>query len=135
MKPDKRIEEFTKYLITEANSEGPSSDFVEKVMDTIKAEYSIATVKKDKPLISKWGWIFISLLIVSGCTYVFTGNFENPSFLSGIDFDVASKISSLNIFEGIKLSKMFTMSFILFSMLVVFQLVVIKNYFNKQNAL
>jgi hypothetical protein len=135
MKTSKNIEDFTKYIITEVSSEKPSSNFVDKVMDTIKTENSITSIKAQHPLISKRGWVIVSLLIVGVFILVLTGNFENPEFVSKIQGTISSKLNAFNLFEGIRISKLFTFSFVFFSALVVLQIVFIKNYFNRQNAI
>ena len=131
MKKDKNIEDFTKFILKEATSEAPSFDFVNKVMDTIHIE-SIPALKEDKPLISVLGWVFISLFIIGICAMVFYGTSDSPSLLSSINWSFVDKIPSFNIFEKIHFSSKFAFSFVFFSILVILQLVIIKNYANKE---
>lgn len=44
-----------------------------------------------------------------------------------------NRLPSIEIFSKIHFSNTFTLSFIVFSIFVIFQLIVIKNYFNKQH--
>lgn len=133
MKREKNIEEFTKYLLKEAATESPSPDFVDKVMGTIKLESSKGALLDYKPIISKWGWVFIALLVIGLCTFIGTSNFENPAVLTSIDFSFLNNVTSINLFENIYFSKTFTLTFTLFTILVLVQLIAIKNYFNRQN--
>lgn len=133
MKPDKKIEEFTKYLIKEAHLGSPSSDFVNKVMDAVELEAKPIVLKNYKPLISKLGWIFILVGIVAVSFFMLSGTSQSSDLLSKIDFSFLDKIRSLNLFGGIQFSKLFTFSFVFFSALVILQIFVIKNYFNRQN--
>ncbi len=133
MKREKNIEEFTKYLMKEADTDSPSVNFVNKVMNIINLESSRGAIKAYKPVISITGWVFISLLIIGVCTFIFTGNFENPEILTSIDFSFFNNLPSINLFENIHFSDTFTLTFILFTILALIQLVAIKNYFNRQN--
>jgi len=143
MKDDKKIEDFTKNIINEVELETPSNDFVAKVMNSVKLESEISVVKKYKPLIPLKGWIFIAFVFTLLITYILTGPSMDSSILSNQDFSFFDKvpsinivdyISSINIFDSIHLSNTFTFSFVFFSVLVVIQLFVIKNYVNKVNS-
>lgn len=131
MKTDKNIEEFTKLIMREATIEKPSDNFVGKVMGTVLTENK-PVLTDSKPLISTIAWFFISLLFVGLSVLVFFDASETPSFLSSINWSFFNKLSSFNIFEKIHFSSLFTFSFVFFSALVILQLMVIKNYINKE---
>lgn len=146
MKTDKNknIEKFTKYIIKEAQVESPSQDFLTKVMDSVKLEKEKSLIKVYKPLISKLVWIIIITVFVALSIFMLTGNSGNYDLFSKVDMSFFDKIPSMNIFENISsinifknihFSSTFTYSFVFFSILVMLQLFVIKNYLNKQNAL
>ncbi|PHS52541.1 MAG: hypothetical protein COB01_06900 [Lutibacter sp.] len=132
MKADKNIEDFTKFMMKEATVEMPSENFVTKVMNTIQVE-SIPALKENKPLITVAGWVIISLFFVTICTLVLFGTYESPSLISNLDWSFMNELPSLSIIDRIHFSSTFNFSFILFSILVILQLVVIKNYVNKEN--
>jgi len=141
MKPDKNIEEITKYIIKEAQVESPSDGFLNKVMDSVKIESELSLSKKYEPLISKKVWVLIAVVFIALSVFLLTGTTENYNLISKVDFSLLDKlpsinvfdtISSINIFKNIHFSTTFTLSFIIFSVLAVFQLYVIKNYYNKE---
>ncbi|NOR29274.1 MAG: hypothetical protein GQ540_12170 [Lutibacter sp.] len=141
MKADKNIENFTKYIINEAAIESPSSDFLNKVMDSVKIESELSLSKKYQPLISKKVWVLIAVAFITLSIFLLTGSTENYDLISKVDFSLLDKlpsinifdtISSVNIFKNIHFSNTFTFSFIFFSILVFVQLFVIKNYINKE---
>lgn len=134
MKTEKNIEEFTTYIMKEANIEAPSTDFLNKVMDSVKLENKLSLSKVYKPLISKSAWVIITIVIVFLSIFIFTESSQNSMKLPNINFALFNEIVSTNLFERIHFSDTFTFSFVLFSLLVILQLVVIKNYFNKQNT-
>ncbi len=134
MKPDKNIEKFTKYIIEEAQVESPSSNFVNKVMDSVKLESKLSISRVYKPLISKPAWIVIMVVFVALSIFILAGNYENATIFSKIDLTFLDKILSFNLFERIHFSTTFTFSFVIFSILVLIQIAAIKNYFNKQHV-
>jgi ribosome-binding factor A len=128
MKTEKNIEEFTKYIMKEANVEKPSADFVNKVMNSVKMESDLSVSKVYQPLISKSAWAAITVAFVALYIFILTGTSQDSLLIPNIHFTLLDKISSINLFERIHLSETFTFSFVLFSILVILQLIVIKNY-------
>ncbi|MBK5208696.1 MAG: hypothetical protein JJE44_04230 [Flavobacteriaceae bacterium] len=133
MKTEKNMDEFTKYIMMEADVEAPSADFLNKVMDSVKLESKLSLSEVYKPLISKSVWAIITAAIIALSIFIVTGTSQNPTMFSTIDLDIFNKINSVNLLGRIHFSDTFTLSFVLFSIFVILQLVVIKNYFNKQN--
>lgn len=133
MKTEKNMDEFTKYIMMEADVEAPSADFLNKVMDSVKLESKLSSSEVYKPLISKSVWAIITAAIIALSIFIVTGTSQNPTMFSTIDLDIFNKINSVNLLGRIHFSDTFTLSFVLFSIFVILQLVVIKNYFNKQN--
>ncbi|SNR31826.1 hypothetical protein [Lutibacter flavus] len=134
MKQDKNIEEFSKFILKKAGTEMPSNDFVNNVMDAINLENSKSTVTIYKPLISKQGWGLITVSLIVLIIFIIT-NTESLLMLPSIDFSFLNKFNSINVFENIKFSKIFTLSFVLFTIYVIFQLIIIKNYFSKRHII
>jgi hypothetical protein len=134
MKANKNIEDFTKFIMKEASLEAPSDNFVIEVIDTIHVK-TLPVLKVDKPLISKTGWIFISLFFVGIYTFVLFGTYESSSQLSNLDWSFMENLPSLNLLDRIHFSSIFNFSFMFFSILVILQLVVINNYVNKENRI
>lgn len=134
MKTEKNIEEFTKFVIKEANVEGPSADFLKKVMDSVKLENKLSLSNVYKPVISKSVWAVIAIAFVFLSFFIFIGASQDSMKLPNINFALFNEIVSTNLFERIHFSDTFTFSFVLFSLLAILQLIIIKNYFNKQNT-
>ena len=135
MKTEKDIEEFTKYIMKEANVEEPSADFLNKVMNSVKLESELSKTRVYQPLISKSAWAAIAVGFIVLCFIIITGNFQDTVLIPNVHFTLFDQISSINLFERIHLSDTFTFGFVLFSFLVILQLIVIKNYFNKQRMI
>lgn len=131
MKTNKDIETFTKYIMNEAGIEKPSADFVNSVMDKISIVNKPVLQNVYEPLISKLGWFLIAVLFGALYIFVLTETPQNSTILSKINLNFLSKISAIHIFEGIHIPTIFTFIFVIFTVLFLVQLVVIKNYFNK----
>lgn len=135
MKQDKNIDEFSKNLIKDVGLETPSSNFVSNVINNIQIEQNRNMQLVYKPLISKLGWFCIALIIIGLFVFFNISNTKSILQFPTIDLSFFRKINVLHVFEQIKLSKLFTFSFILFSVLVLFQLYYIKKYFNKNTII
>lgn len=133
MNEDKKIEDFTTYLMNEIDVDIPSNDFVINVMESI--EFENESLLSYKPLIPKSVWALIIVLFLALTVFVLTGSTVNYYLLSSIDIKILNELSEIDLFKHIQFSKTFTFSFILFSVFVLFQLYVIKKYFNKQHLI
>lgn len=135
MKEDKKIENFTTYLMGEIDVDNPSEDFLANVMKSIELEVEVETVTTYKPLIPKSVWGLMIILFFALIVYVITGSTVNHYLIEALDLKVINDIFEIDLFKNIHFSKIFTFSFILFSVFVTIQLFVIKNYFNKQHSI
>ena len=135
MKQDKNIDDFSKYLIKDVGLEMPSSNFVANVINTINVKQSKRSVTVYKPLISKIGWFCIAFSLIGLFTFFYISKSESSIQFLQIDMSFFNKLRVITIFEQMKLSKIFTFSFVLFSVLVLFQLYYIKKYFNKNTSI
>tara|TARA_R110001583_G_scaffold58714_4_gene174825 strand:+ start:1182 stop:1589 length:408 start_codon:yes stop_codon:yes gene_type:complete len=135
MRQDKKIEEFSKFIIKEAGTEVPSNDFVNNVINTIGFEISKSTVTIYKPLINKQTWLLIGVVLIGLGIYVFASIAESSIMLQTIDVSFLNRFNSINIFEKMKLPTVFVFSSVLFSILVLVQLTVIKKFLNSENSI
>lgn len=133
MKNYKNIDDLTKFTMKEAGQESPSLDFVSNVMSTIQHEVAKESVSTYKPPITTWGWVIIGLSILSLLALFFSGTIESTYNISipEVSFEFLSTLNTFNIFENLKFSKHFVLGMSMFAGFVVFQIVVIKNYFYK----
>jgi len=131
MKTNKNIEDFTKYIIKESSIEKPSADFVAKVMNRIDLESNPIYENKYKPLISKLGWIIISLVLILSSIYFWSKKFNPSNYLSGLNLSFSTNFSLTKIFNEINIPSTFTFVFVFFTILVIIQLLIIKKYFDK----
>lgn len=129
MEEDKNIEKFTKDILNEIGLEKPSASFVGNVMNIVNLPI---TEKKTvyKPLISKKVWILIAACFVGILTLAFTLPTDNSLF-DIIGFNINTNIS-FNFLKGISLSNPFIYALIVFGLLLLVQVYMLKNNFDKQ---
>ncbi|RKR10093.1 hypothetical protein C8C83_1762 [Flavobacterium sp. 90] len=127
---DKNIENLIDKMMSENTLESPSIDFTSKIMSQVLvAEKS--KIKAYKPLISKTTWIFIGISLIALTTYSIYSNNGISNF--GIDKAYSDKASAL--FSGIHFSKNIMYALLIVPFMILIQIGVLKNYFDKKYQL
>lgn len=127
---DKNIENLIDKMMAEDTLESPSIDFTSKIMSQVLiAEKSKAKVYK--PLISKPTWVIISLSLLTLTGYsVFVNN-----DLSNIEMVQLYSDKASNLFSGIHFSKTILYAILIVSFMILIQIGLLKNYFDKKYEL
>ncbi|MFH6998001.1 hypothetical protein ACHRVZ_08710 [Flavobacterium sp. FlaQc-57] len=127
---DKNIENLIDRMMSENNLDSPSLDFTSKIMSQVLvAEKS--KIKAYKPLISKSTWIFIGVALAALVVYVLL--FSGTDNQLEIGKSYADKISTA--FSGIHLSKNILYAILIVPFMILVQIGVLKNYFDKKYEL
>lgn len=127
---DKEIENLIEKMMRENTLESPSFDFTSKIMSQVLvAEKS--KIKTYKPLISKSTWIFIGISLVALTAYAVYFNNDISNF--EIDKTYSDKASAL--FSGIHFSTNVLYALLVVPFMVLIQIGVLKNYFDKKYEL
>lgn len=127
---DKNIENLIDKMMSESTLESPSIDFTSKIMaQVLVAEKN--KVKTYKPLISKTIWVIIgfSLLALAIHASLFSGTEYNLE----IDKSYTERFSAL--FSGIHLSKNIMYAVLIVPFMILIQIGLLKNYFDKKYEL
>lgn len=127
---DKNLENLIDKMMSENILESPSSDFTSNIMSQILvAEKS--KIKPYKPLISTTTWIFIgaALALLIAYNVLFSGAENNVE----IGKTYTDKIAA--IFSGIHISKNVLYVFLIVPVMMLIQIGVLKNYFDKKYQL
>lgn len=124
---DKDIENLIDKMMSETTLDSPSIDFTSKVMaQVLVVEKSKAMVYK--PLISKFTWFVIGLALIALVVY--------PSFFAGTDSNIeigkayADKVTAL--FSGVHFSENVLYALLVIPFMMLIQLGLLKNYFDKK---
>lgn len=127
---DKNIEQLIEKMMAEDKLQTPSFDFTSKIM----AEVHVLEKKKlkaYKPLISKPVWISIGLAVVALVIYISLFSVsENNLKIDEIGKLYSDKIA--NSFSGIHFSKNILYAILVVPFMILVQVGVLKNYFDKK---
>ena len=134
MKQDKELNEFTKYIVKESELKSPSSNFVKNVMSKIEEEVSINTQFVYKPLISKKGWFIIFSVIVLATIAVIRNTQATSTYLSSWELSFLENTVNYFQFNEIEFSKTFVICSVLFSLMMMVQVLGIKHFYNKETS-
>ena len=127
---DKNIENLIDKMMSENSLESPSIDFTSKIMSQVLvAEKS--KVKVYKPLISRTTWVFIGICLIALTVYSFYSgsNISNSEIVNLY----SEKVSTL--FSGIHFSKNILYAILIVSFMILIQIGLLKNYFDKKYEL
>lgn len=127
---DKNIENLIEKMMTENTLQSPSADFTANLMSQILIAEK-AKIKPYKPLISISTWIFIGVALALLIVYnVFFAGTENNL---EIGKSYTDKISA--IISGIHISKTLLYAILIVPFMILIQIGVLKNYFDKKYEL
>ncbi|MFH7014157.1 hypothetical protein ACHRV5_20060 [Flavobacterium sp. FlaQc-52] len=126
---DKNIENLIEKMMAESSLESPSIDFTSKIMSQVLIVEK-SKIKTYKPLISKQTWILIIGALVALTVYAIASG--NTTDLK-INELYVEKVSDL--FSGIHISTNIIYAFLVVPFMLLIQIGVLKNYFNKKYQL
>jgi uncharacterized membrane protein len=127
---DKNIENLIDKMMAENTLESPSMDFTSKIMSQVLVAEKSKT-KSYKPLISKTIWILIGFGLIS--LIVYTSLFSGTEYNLVIDKSYTERFSA--VFSGIHLSKNILYAVLIVPFMILIQVGVLKNYFDKKYEL
>lgn len=127
---DKNIENLIEQMMAETTLQSPSIDFTSNIMSQILVAEK-PKIKPYKPLISISTWIFIGITLTILIIYnvFFAGTQNNLK----IEKSYTDKISA--IVSGIHISKTLLYALLIVPFMILIQIGVLKNYFNKKYQL
>jgi hypothetical protein len=129
-KSDKNIEQLIEKMMAEDKLQSPSIDFTSKIMANIQAleEKKLSVYK---PLISKPIWISIGIAVALLVIYIsFFSVSENNIEIEQIGKLYSDKIA--NSFSGIHFSKNIMYAILIVPFMILVQVGILKNYFDKK---
>lgn len=127
---DKNIENIIDKMMAEGTLETPSFDFTSKVMAQVLATEK-AKIKPYKPLISISTWIFIGVALA--LLVIYNSFFAGAENNLEIEKSYSDKISA--IVSGIHISKTLLYALLIVPFMILIQVGVLKNYFDKKYQL
>ncbi|KAF2515910.1 hypothetical protein EYY60_01965 [Flavobacterium zhairuonense] len=127
---DKNLENLIDKMMSENTLQSPSADFTSNLMSQILVVQK-AKIKPYKPLISISTWIFIGVILALLIAYnvFFAGTQNNLE----VGKSYTDKISA--IISGIHISKTLLYSILIVPFMILVQVGILKNYFDKKYQL
>ncbi|RCS27545.1 hypothetical protein DUT90_05380 [Polaribacter sp. WD7] len=128
----KELDTFVKKYVKEIDENAPSVDFTSIVMKTIAIEKTSKNLNKTKALISKKGWFCISVLFLSLVFVPFQSSDKKWFGFIEIDFSFLKNIPFYNFSDFLTISNTFLIAVSLFGLMLMTQIIFLKNHFNKR---
>lgn len=130
---DKNIEQLIDKMMAEEKLQSPSIDFTSKIMANVQV-LEEKKLKAYKPLISKPVWISIGIALALLVIYISLFSVsENNLEIEQIGKLYSDKIS--NSFSGIHFSKNIFYAILILPIMILVQVGILKNYFDKKYEL
>lgn len=130
---DKNIEQLIEKMMAEEKLQSPSIDFTSKIMANVQI-LEEKKLKTYKPLISKPIWISIGLAVAALVIYVSLFSVSETDF----KIDEVGKLYSDRMstaFSGIHFSKNILYAILIVPIMILIQVGILKNYFDKKYQL
>ncbi len=129
---DKKIEHVTDKLMKESSIEKPSFNFTDSVMQSVH-NIKASHITEYKPLISKQGWIGIGLAFILIMYVIFTNSSSQESgWLQTINFDRLFDFKFMDSLFSMSVSKTVMYTILLFGVMLLVQIPLLKNHFDKR---
>ncbi|WP_456313809.1 hypothetical protein [Pseudomonas shirazensis] len=127
---DKNIENLIDKMMAEDKLESPSLDFTSKIMANVLA-LEEKKLKTYKPLISKPVWFFIGIVVAA--IVIYTSFFTVP--VNNLEFEKLYTDKITTVFSGIHFSKNILYAVLIVPFMILIQVGLLKNYFDKKYEL
>lgn len=126
----KTLDAFTKKYLKEIELESPSINFTATLMKKIEATQK--SVINQQPLISKKGWFGIFSIILLVIVFSFETSEKSSIDFPSFDFSFIPSFKVNQYFDALSLSNTTLIAFLLFGGMLIFQLIYLKNHFDKR---
>lgn len=129
---EQHLDKLAKKVMQLSSLESPSLDFTAKIMAKVKAS-ATSSITVYKPLISKSGWLIISILVIGGLTYgIFGSGLEGLGWFDNIDYSIISNNKVTEAISRITFSKTLMYAIGLCGLVFFIQIPMMKHYFDKR---
>ncbi|MET3025358.1 hypothetical protein ABXT06_01650 [Flavobacterium sp. UW10123] len=130
---DKNIEQLIEKMMAEDKLQSPSIDFTSKIMAEVQV-LEDKKLKTYKPLISKTVWMLMGAAVIALIIYIsLFSSAESNLEIDKVGELYSDKIS--NTFSGIHFSKNTMYAILIVPIMILVQVGILKNYFDKKYEL
>lgn len=129
---EQHLDKLAKKVMQLSSLKSPSLDFTAKIMAKVETS-STSSITVYKPLISKSGWLIISILVIGGLTYgIFSSGLEGLGWFDNVDYSIISNNKVTEAIYGVTFSKTLMYAIGFFGLVFFIQIPMMKHYFNRQ---
>ena len=129
---DKYLDNLAKKVIKDTHLESPSFNFTASVMSQV-TELGNNSITKYKPLISKKGWLVISIVFLALMAYMLFGIQEgSTSWFDALDWSFLTNNKVTGLLSGFSVSDILVYATVLFGLMLWVQVLFLKNHFNQR---
>ncbi len=128
---DKHTEDLTKKILQQAGAEMPSLDFTQSVMSKLEG-IPVKSSVKYKPIIPKFMRFLIAVAFIVLIVYLTYTSGDSLGWADSVDFSFLSENPLSDLLSNTPVSKALLYTFIMFGLMLFFQITIIKRHHNKQ---
>lgn len=131
IKQENQLDTFAKKYIKEIPAEKAPDDFTATLMAKINVS-GVKSVFKTKALISKKVWFFIASIFIALLVFPFKNSSELSLSIPEMNFSFLEINQLPNILDLVSLSNSLLVTFFLFGLMIIGQVIYLKNHFDKR---
>ncbi|MDT0559283.1 hypothetical protein RM697_11515 [Ichthyenterobacterium sp. W332] len=128
---EQHLDKLAEKVLKTPNLESPSVDFTTNIMNSINA-LPLSKSINYKPLISKYGWLAIIIVLISLSTYIMLNSTGDSTWLKRLDLSSLSNTKFTEVVSGFTISKTLIYAIGLLGIMLFIQIPILKQYHNKQ---
>lgn len=133
---EKQLDDFIRKAVNHAGLESPANDFTQNIMSKIVLEKNKSTVTVYQPLISRTGWLILTIFTIILFAFVIFGNLDlHIGWLPAIDQLVPNKIGFVDSLLHLRLPNTLVYAITGLLLFVYIQLLFLKKYIESRYAL
>ncbi|MCW5517392.1 hypothetical protein [Muriicola sp. Z0-33] len=132
---DKKLDDLIRKSVKEIGLESPSADFTKTLLSKIDVSTQIDTATAYKPLISKAGWVVLTLILVALSGFALYGNLDsNLAWLEKMNMGALPELQLMDALPNLAVSNIFFYGFLIFGIFAFIQLLFFKQRLDRQYA-
>jgi hypothetical protein len=133
---EKQLDDFIRKAVNHAGLESPANDFTQNIISKIVLEKNKSTVTVYQPLISRTGWLILTIFTIILFAFVIFGNLDlHIGWLPAIDQLVPNKIGFVDSLLHLRLPNTLVYAITGLLLFVYIQLLFLKKYIESRYAL
>ena len=132
---NKELDDFIRKSVKEVGLERPSEAFTASLLDKIETAAQQHSVTTYKPLISKFGWVMLSIIVLGLSLFALNHKLDiQLAWLEKMNMGAIPKLQLADAIPNMDISNIFLYSLLIFAVFATIQIVFLKQRMDKQYA-